>query len=178
MLDQASGGLASGFQSFVGKLRGLSGSLALILHMAHDPQTGAADPITERTIEDVRRLTVDFILPHAFEFYRTGESEGERLRRLASWILTANKTRIVASDLTTNVADFRGLTLQQVNERVSPLIAAGWLQPADNTPVCRSWAVLPQVRSQLAERAKTEEARKMALAALMGSPRKYQEKQL
>ena len=177
-LDLASGGLASGFQSFVGKLRGLSGSLALILHMAHDPQTGAADPIGEQTVENVRRLTLDFILPHAFEFYRAGESEGERLRRLASWILTANKTRIVASDLTTNVADFRGLTLVQVNERVSPLVAGGWLQPADKTPGCRSWIVTPQVHIQLAERAKTEEVRKRALAILMGSPKKYQEKQL
>jgi hypothetical protein len=110
--------------------------------------------------------------------YRTSEAESDRLRRLASWILTANKTRIVASDLTTNVADFRGLTLLQVNERVSPLIAGGWLRPADNTPVCRSWQVLPQVHTQLAERAKTEEARKTALAALMGSPRKSQETQL
>ena len=55
-LEQASGGLAPGFQSFVGKLHGVAGSLALILHMAHDPQTGATYPIDERTVSNVRRL--------------------------------------------------------------------------------------------------------------------------
>jgi hypothetical protein len=115
---------------------------------------------------------LDFILPHAKEFYRGSTSEGDRLRRLASWILTSNKDRIVASDLTTNIADFRGLTLTDVNARVSPLVAGGWLLPADFTPVCRSWTVAPLVRTQLADRARLEEARKAALAALMNSPRK------
>jgi hypothetical protein len=171
-LEQASGGLAPGFQSFVGKLHGVAGGLALILHLAADPQTGATYAIGEQTISDVRKLVIDFILPHAFEFYRMGETEGERLRRLASWILTSGQPRVLASDLTRNIADFRGLTLMQTNERVSPLVAAGWLLPADGTPVCRSWTVSPQVHVQLAERAKIENERKQAIAKLMGSSRK------
>jgi hypothetical protein len=172
-LEEAAEGQAGGFPSFIGKLRGVTGSLALILHMAHDPQGGAADPVEERTVQNVRRLMLDFILPHAREFYVGGVStDGERLRRLASWILTSGKDRILASDLTRNVADFRGLSLVQVNDRVSPLVAAGWLYPADHTPVCHSWQVAPLVHIQLAERRKTEEVRKAALAALMGSPRK------
>jgi hypothetical protein len=171
-LEEASEGLAAGFQSFVGKLHGICGALALILHMAHDPEQGAAMLVGEHTVQDVRRLMLDFILPHAKEFYRGAASEGDRLRRLASWVLTSAKDRVLASDLTTNVADFRGLKLAEVNERVSPLIAAGWLTPADFTPTCRSWTVTPLVRTQLAERARIEEARKAALAALMGSPRK------
>jgi hypothetical protein len=35
----------------------------------------------------------------------------------------------VASDLTSNVADLRGLTVDEFNERLSPLIAGGWLDP-------------------------------------------------
>jgi Protein of unknown function (DUF3987) len=172
-LEQASGGLASGFQSFVGKLHGLCGGLALILHMAHDPETGATVPVDETTVASVRRLVLDFIVPHAHEFYCGADTtDGERLRRLASWILTSGKERVLASDLATNVRDFRGLTLVEVNERVSPLVAGGWLQPIDMTPVCRSWTVAPQVHVQLAERAKLEETRKAALADLMGSPRK------
>ncbi len=164
-LDQASGGLATGFQSFVGKLYGIAGSLALILHMAHDPQEGGAHPIGEQTVADVRKLILDFILPHAFEFYRGAEAtNGDRLQRLASWILTSGKQRIVARDLMRNVADFRGLNLLQINERVSPLVAAGWLVPADQTPVCRVWAVTPQVHAQFAERVKIEEARKAEIA--------------
>jgi hypothetical protein len=178
--ETASEGLAAGFQTFIGKLPGVAGSLALILHVAHyladDPQlagSGVADPVSEHTVEYVRRLVLDFIQPHAYEFYcGAGATDGERLRRLASWISTAGKDRIVASDLTTNIADFRGLTLRDVNDRVSPLVAFGWLQPADNSPTCRSWTVTPKVHIQLAERAQTEEARKAALAHLMGSPRK------
>jgi hypothetical protein len=174
-LEQASSGLAPGFETFVGKLHGVCGTLALILHIAENPKEAAADRVEETTIEKVRRLVLDFILLHAFEFYRGAEAtNGERLRRLASWILTSGKRRIVPSDLTTNVADFRGLTLIEVNERVSPLVAAGWLHPADNSPVCRSWTVNPQVHIQLAERAKSEERRKTALAKLMGSPRRSQ----
>ncbi len=43
-LEQVSVGLADGFQSFVGKLAGLAGSLALILHVASDPDKSAARP--------------------------------------------------------------------------------------------------------------------------------------
>jgi hypothetical protein len=172
-LEQSSEGLAAGFSSFVGKLHGLTGSLALILHLIQDPQLGASYPVGEQTIDNVRRLTLDFILPHAFEFYRgTGATEGDRLRRVASWILTSGKQHVLASDLTTNVRDLRGLTLLEVNERVSPLVAGGWLQPADKTPTCRAWAVAPQVHLQLAERAKSEAVRKNALATLIKSARK------
>ena len=166
--EQAAVGLADGFQPFVGKLAGIAGRLAVILHMAANPESTTRE-IEGMTVVNVRALVIDFIVPHAFEFYCTGETEGERLRRVASWILTANKTRIVASDLTTNVADFRGLTVMQVNERVSPLVAAGWLQPADRTPLCRAWMVSPQVHIQFAERAKQEEERKRQLAAMFAS---------
>ena len=59
------------------------------------------------------------ILPHAFAFYRTAEAAagGDRLQRLASYILTSGKPRIVASDLTSNIADLRGLTVDELNER-------------------------------------------------------------
>jgi hypothetical protein len=171
-IECASGGLADGFQAFVGKLHGLAGSLALILHMVSDPENGATYAIEHATIENVRRLVVDFILPHAFEFYRRGEGNSERLKKLASWILTSGKTRLIASDVTSNVADFRGLTLCEVNERLSPFVAAGWLEPQEHTPVNRAWTVSPAVFTQFAERCHTEEARKASLAELMDAPRK------
>jgi hypothetical protein len=165
-LEQASGGLAAGFQSFVGKLHGIVGALALILHMAHDPQGGATQPVDEHTVANVHRLIFDFILPHAHEFYCGGESaDGERLRQIASWILTSSKDRILASDLTTNVRDCRGLSLRDVHERLSPLVAAGWLEPESLNPLCRAWKVTPQVHSQFAERTRTEQARKAAIRA-------------
>jgi hypothetical protein len=170
-VEQASGGLADGFQAFVGKLAGLAGSLALILHMANDPARSALDYIEHSTVENVRRLVVDFLLPHAFEFYRSAESGGDRLKRLASWILTSGKTRIVASDLTSNVADFRGLTLFEINERLSPFVAAGWLEPKEHTPTNRAWTVSPAVFAQFEQRIELETTRKVELATLMRTPR-------
>ena len=122
---------------------------------------GATQQVEETTVQNVRRLVIDFVLPHALEFYRASETatDGERLRRIASWILTSGKTRILASDLTTNVATCRGLTLLELQQRVSALVAAGWLLPADNTPGCRAWQVAPLVHQQFAERAKDEDAR-------------------
>jgi hypothetical protein len=182
-LAAASEGLDAGFQTFVGKLDGVAGSLALILHFAQhlatDPEclqrlgSGICDPVDASTVENVRRLMLDCLLPHAREFYcGAGTTGGERLRRLASWILTCGKDRILASDLTSNVAECRGLTLPDLHERVSPLVACDWLRPVNNSPGCRCWFVNPQVRIQLAERARMEEAQKAALAELMGSPKR------
>jgi hypothetical protein len=170
-LEQATANLTPGLESFVGKLHGVCGSLALILHMVVDPKQAVTNLVDESTVNKVERLVWDFILPHATEFYRSAETS-DQLRSIASWILTSGLARIVPSDLTRNVAALRGLTLFDVNQRVSPLIAGGWLFPEDKTPVCRAWQVAPQVRLQLAERARMEDARKTELARMMGSPRK------
>ncbi len=126
-VEISSGGFADGFQGFVGKLAGVAGSLALILHLIKggDPRVQALKAIDAETIEQVDHLVRDFILPHAFEFYRASETatNGDRLQRIASWILTNGKARIVASDLTSGVRMMRGLSLAQVNEWLSPLIA-------------------------------------------------------
>ena len=97
------------------------------------------------------------------EFYRTAESSGshgDRLRKLASWILTNGQTRFVISDLTSNVVDFRGLTPFEVNERVSPLEAGGWITPNIRGGLARSWTVDPNLFTRFADRIKIEEARK------------------
>ena len=178
-LEQHSGGLADGLQSFIGKLAGVAGSLALVLHLVEKPVLSgyaafAHAVIGETVALNVRRLVLDFIIPHAFEFYRSTESatNGDRLAQLASWILTNAKERFVASELTSNVASFRGLTLYEVNERLSPLVAAGWLTPTDRTPYSRAWKVSPSVFVQFAARTKIEEAAKQRLAQAMHSARK------
>jgi hypothetical protein len=173
-LEQATGGLGDGFQAFVGKLPGVAGSLALILHLAGDPSPGAR-PVEQTTVEGVARLINDFILPHALEFYcAESTTGGDRLKKLASFILTSGKRRFVASDLTSNIADFRGLTLFDVQQRVSPLVAAGWLTPADASPANNTWQVDPTVFEQFSERARQEEGRKARLARLMRAPRRQQ----
>jgi hypothetical protein len=173
-IEQASGGLAGGFQAFVGKLPGIAGSLALILHHISNPHERACR-VERATVEGARRIVVDFIVKHAFEFYRAAGTvtDGDRIQRLASYILTSKKTRIVPSDLTTNVRLFRGMTLFEVNRHVSPLVAGGWLKPEETSgPLANAWTVEPAVFTQLAERPAIEERSKAELAALMGSPRR------
>ena len=170
-LEQSAAGLADGFPAFLGKLAGYAGSLTLILHMIDE---GGSERIATETVERAALLIRDFILPHAFEFYRLSErsSVGDRLQRLASWILTSGKTRIVPSDLTSNVGDLRGLSQWDLTQRVSPLVAGGWLIPNEPGPVPRSWTVAPSVLERFAVQAATEERRKAELAVLMASPRR------
>lgn len=142
--------------------------------MAARPKVGVCEQVSKKTAKDVHRLVTDFILPHAHVFYRSAESEsnGDRIRKLASWILTNNKDRFVGSDLSVNVWGFRGLTLFEVNECVSPLVAAGWIEADDKGPLHKTWKVNPTVFKQFELRAKQEEAEKAALAKLMNGPRK------
>ena len=174
-LEKHAGGLPEGFDAFVGKLAGVSGNLALVLHMVSDPKNGAKKPVTAATVKDVQKLIMEFILPHALEFYECVEGAttgSHRMRKLASWILTRGKERFVSSDLTSNIADFRGLKEWDLNQYVSPLVAAGWITPTDKGPLHKAWKVSPNVFTQFTERAKQEEASKQALAKLMNSPRK------
>jgi hypothetical protein len=99
-------------------------------------------------------------------------TNGDRLKRLASWILTSKKTQISARHITRNVRPMRGMSIFDLNRHVSPLVAAGWLQPADRTPVNSKWTVNSVVAVQFAAQRKIEDERKDFVAKLMGSPRK------
>ena len=173
-LGQSVGGMGGAFQSFIGKLDGLIGSLAINLHMALPRENPSGWGINKTTVLNVRRLLRDFLIPHALEFYRVVDikADGDQLRKLASWVLTNGKERLVASDLTSNIASFRGLSVEDVNERVSPLIAGGWLQPMEKGNWCRAWTVKPEVFVEFAARLQEEERRKQELADLFNSPRR------
>jgi hypothetical protein len=172
-IEQNSDGFADGFQGFVGKLSGIAGSLALILAIAADPDIAHGTRIHAAVVEDVNNLVRDFLLPHALEFYRTTSRAvgGDRLQRIASWILTSGKSRILPSDLTANVADLRGVTLWDLNQRVSPLVAGGWLVSKEPGPIAKAWRVNPSVHTHFRARTKEEDTHKAAIAALMNSTR-------
>ena len=179
-LEQASGGLAYGFQGFLGKLPGIAGSLALILHIVNivegdwdsiPAMAGSVASISERTAKYIDKLVRDFIVPHAFAFYQAAEGTSEQLRQIASFILTSSQTRITHRDLTRNVRSLRGKGGFKINELVSPLVAAGWLSPIDCTPTNSAWNVNPQVATQFEERRKMEVDRKKLVVELLTSPK-------
>jgi hypothetical protein len=168
-LEAACAGMANGLQGFIGKLSGYAGRFALILHMIADPERSGCYAVSAATVENVRRLILDFIVPHAMVFYRMaeGDAEGDRIRTLPSWILTSGKVRIVASDLVKNVRWLRGLSLFDLNKRVSPLVAGGWLEPAEFGPACRAWTVNPAVWNLFEGRKRQEGDRKDRLKQIM-----------
>jgi hypothetical protein len=175
-LEKVSSGFAAGFQGFIGKLPGMAGTLALILHLAEDPDEQRLHAVSRKTAEDVRKVVLDFVIPHAMEFYRTADSftDGDRLKSIASWIVTADQTTITSRDLIRNVRNMRGLKLEEIHERLSPLVAGGWLGPDKPGPSNTRWHVKPAVRRQLEKRRQEEEQRKRILTELMRGPRRPQ----
>jgi hypothetical protein len=79
---------------------------------------------------------------------------------------------VTARDLTRNVTGMRGLSTRDVQARVSPLVAGGWLVPVFSGPDNTKWAVTPVVARQFEARKRAEECRKAEVARLMNSPRK------
>ena len=173
-LEEAAAGLTDGLQAFIGKLPGVAGRLAVILHMAALPHGTARPEIMLDTVEHVRTLVLDFIVPHAVEFYRSTEelTGGERLRKIASWIVTSQQQTVTSRDLVRNVACLRGVSVFDLHTVISPLVAAGWLEPEQRGPDNRTWTVSPMVAAQFKRQRQVEEERKMLVAELMGSPRK------
>jgi hypothetical protein len=173
-LEQAAAGRADGLQAFIGKLAGIAGRLTVILHTITDVDFASSHEIGSTVVEHVGTLVLRFILPHAVEFYRAASelTDGERLRKIASWILTSQQTTISSRDFVRNVACLRGVSLMDLNAFVSPLIAAGWLDPATIGPSNRSWVVRPAVAAQFERQRQIEEDRKIAAAELIGSPRR------
>ena len=171
-LQQAGEGIAQGFAGFVGKLQGYAGSLALILHLISAPEGPLL--VSRQTVENVKKLILDFILLHAFEFYRTADTVtgGDRIQRIASWIVTSGVKFVTTRDLTRNVTGMRGLGLRNIQAQVSPLVAGGWLVPDLLGPENTKWHVTPAVARQFEARKREEERRKSEVARLMNSPRK------
>ena len=152
-LEQASVGLATGFQGFVGKLSGLAGRLSIILRMAADPEYPFYE-IGSGLALNVCALIREFIVPNASEFYRSTEemTDGESLRKIASWVLTSKEKSVTSRDLTRHVRHLRNLPLIEIQKRVSPLVAGGWLEPMAQGPDNRAWTVKDTVVAQFERR--------------------------
>jgi Protein of unknown function (DUF3987) len=168
-LEQVGDGIAHGFTGFVGKLAGYAGSLALILHLISAPE--GTRLVSRQTVDNVKKLVLDFILPHAREFYRTADTVtgGDRIQRIASWIMTSGVKVVTPRELT----GMRGLSVREIYARVSPLVAGGWLVPDQPDPEKNTkWRVTPAVAQQFEARKREEERRKAEVARLMNSPRK------
>src|SRR5262249_1026047 len=80
-LEQVGEALSEGFEGCVGKLKSYAGVFRIILHLIDNPND-VRNFVGRPVVEKVDRITRNFLLPHAREFYSQGEGEGERLRKL------------------------------------------------------------------------------------------------
>jgi hypothetical protein len=151
-------GLGESFCAFMGKLSGVHGSLMLNLFLADNPDNVYAAPVGRDVAERAMRILRDFAIPHALALYRqsTDKVDWDYLRTVASFILTSTKDRFTVSDFTSNVKPLRGLSVWDVGQKVSPLVAGGWLVEEDPTAPAKAWRVVFGLRERLAERRATE----------------------
>jgi hypothetical protein len=175
-LEMIASSIADGFEGFVGKLHGVAGSLTLILH-AITLLHLADSPVRRETVEKAGKI-VDFLVLHGLAFYRLAENmaEGDRIQRIASYVLTSGKTRFVPSDFTANVWHLKGLPLPELNKQISALVAGGWLIPEPHRDwrnnressfpwMPHAWNLNPDVPNKMRSRAADEIRRKKELTA-------------
>ena len=171
-LTNAAAAISPGFQSFVNKLPGVAGNLAVILHVARNPAR-CSDQVDDETIAAVEKIIKEFVLPHGEAFYEGDANAGiERMRKIASYVLTSGKTTFMPSDFTRNVAPLRGFDLFELKRAVSPLVAGGWLDLNDRWANAPRWTLCAGVADQMENRRREREMEKCALAALMGAKRR------
>lgn len=148
------------FCAFVGKLTGIQGSLSLLLHLMDDD--AVYEPVSRSAAERATEILNDFVIPHGLEFYSSTLDKGDwtALRALASFVLTSSKERFTAADFTAGVTAMRGLGVWDLCQKVSPLIAGGWLEEDGKTVPAKAWNVAVGLRDLLKERRENELTRK------------------
>jgi hypothetical protein len=145
-----------GFTGFAGKLHGTMARAALVLHLLDAP---TVDLIPAATVKRAERFTV-FLLEHAQQFYSALPGSAEHMAKaVASYVLRKGMTHLVASDLTSNVAACRGMTLKELNGAVSRLVAEDWLRPQQNGPDNRRWNVRPGLQKTFPDALQAETLR-------------------
>lgn len=158
-------GLGKSFCTFAGKLTGVHGSLSLLLHLIEDPANAVYEPVSERVVRAAARILTEFTLPHAMELYRstTDGADWEAIQTLASFILTSAKDRFRPSDFTNGVRSLAGLDTWSLAQKISPMVAGGWLNEELVSGQIKAWTIVPGLRETLAERRETELRRKAAV---------------
>lgn len=158
------------FASFCGKLPGLFGRLAAVC--SYLEPTGLGYTIGEKAARSARFMLLHSAVPHAARVYNSmgdGPSNTETMQAIAGYILVKKLTRIVISDLTTNVWCCRKTSVPDVVKMLSPLVAGGWLNPETDLPSNKAWLVNPVVHGRFEERKAREATRREARKAMVGT---------
>ena len=128
--------------------------------------------ISRRTAEAGEKLVREFFLPNCFGFYDVvvnGGQEREKLRSIADFVLTSNKTRLRPSDFTAGVRALRGEPEQKIRDWVGRFCGMDWLVPEEDRPGAptKAWQVVPGLREHFAERRKQAQAARAEAHAIL-----------
>lgn len=152
-----------GWQSFIGKLRGVAGRLSLVLQMTSNPAY-EFNSIDAPVVRAVRTLIEDFIIPHGWEFYfHAFNGGGSKIKLIASYILTRQNPSevLTARELIRNVAPLRSVGSRNLNIELRLMVDGGWLEPIEDELSNRAWKVnWPAIAPQFSMKKAEEEARK------------------
>lgn len=162
-------GLGDAFRTFLGKLTGVQGSLAAILHYVDCPAPASLSRLSGAAAAAATQILTEFVIPHAHIFYGLSADAGnwDLLRQIASYILTQDKDRFTASDLTAGVRGLRGLDQRVLAEKLSPLVAGGWLDEDGPARPPKAWNVTTGLRGHFADRRCSERAHKAEVQRLI-----------
>ena len=173
MAFEAMKGLGSKFTTFIGKLAGMQGAIAMILHLMDNLWD---QPVSADAAERAGRILKDFCIPHAMAFYgATGDSgDVEQMRSLASYVLTADKDRFMPSDFSANCRSMRGMSMWEMAKRVSPLVVNGWLEEdySKGGGGIKGWMLRPGIREALQSRRAEQQDQRKKVASMMSSYRR------
>ncbi len=153
------------WQGFVGKLPGVWGSFALLLHCLWRHR--AADRVTQETADRASRLIEEFVLPHGLSFYRSlaGNAQNEH-RAIGALLAEWSEPTIKVQDVARGPRCCRGLSPDEIVKKLAPFEAGGWLEPNELGPWNRAWTITPGLASRFST---AVERHRQALAALQNS---------
>ncbi len=137
------------FTSFLMKLDGLWGNLALILHTAWTEAIGQDGVFSEAHAKLTTRLIIDFLLPHAFLFYRMmvedTRNEDQAVAACIHKVLSSGRATIKVRELQHGTACLKKVKSSGMVDRLVPFTAGGWLIPEQEGPWCTEWKISPAV---------------------------------
>ena len=132
------------------------------LHALRSP----SETISHQTVVAARTIFFDYVVPHAIQFFSAENTTlFRREQAAANYILSKKLERVVPSDLTANVREFRNdpnnrSAVEIVGPVAENLVNYGWLEPASPNGAPKSWRVNPRVHEVFAIRAEAERQRR------------------
>jgi hypothetical protein len=158
-----------GFGGWAGKLVSHYARILVPMHALR----GWGSIVSKETAEDAEKILMQYALPQALAFFRAENSPiFERERALAEYILAKNLTRFVASDITTNVREFRmNNGGRQSFDSVAPvaetLIVHGWIAVEKPDRTRGGWVVNPKVHEIFSDQARKEQERRAVISEII-----------